>query len=131
MEDLVHDLPLPVDFEHREQVGVPLVGPVVEFQPHGGDRADDVDAGDPCLEPRRRTVLVIPLKELLDGAGDQVGTGIAEDRCLLVKGGFHVGASARLGSIDIGLDGLGDCVIIAQRIGNPNSLSEFGTQALK
>jgi len=54
MEDLIHDLPLAIDFEHREQVGEPVAGPVVEFQPHGSDGVDDVDASDPCLEPRRR-----------------------------------------------------------------------------
>ena len=46
MEDLVHDLPLPVDFQQREQVGEPVTGPVVEFEPHGGDRANEVDAGE-------------------------------------------------------------------------------------
>ena len=75
MEDLVHDLPLPVDLQQREQVGVPVTGPIVEFQPYGGNRINEVDAGDPCLEPCRCTVLVIPGKELLDGASEQVGTG--------------------------------------------------------
>ena len=50
MEDLVHDLPLPVDFEQREQVREPTTGPVIEFKPHGGDRVNEVDVGDPCLE---------------------------------------------------------------------------------
>ncbi len=53
MEDLVHDLPLPVDFEQREQVCEPVAGPVVEFKSHRGDRVNEVDAGDPCLELRR------------------------------------------------------------------------------
>jgi len=44
MEDLGHDLPLPVDFEQREQVSEPTTGPVVEFKPHGGDRVDEIDA---------------------------------------------------------------------------------------
>ena len=43
-------------------------------------------------------------------------------------GGLHVGASARLGSIDIVLDGRGDCVMIAHigrciAHGSPSSLS--------
>ncbi len=33
MEDLVHDLPLPVDFEQREHVGVAGADPVVELEP--------------------------------------------------------------------------------------------------
>ena len=74
MEDFVHDVPLPVDFKQREQIGVPVTGPVVEFKSPSGDRANDVDAGDPCLEPGRWTVVVIPRKEWLDGAGEQVGT---------------------------------------------------------
>ncbi len=113
MEDLIRDLPLPVNFEHREQVSETVAGPVVKFQPHGGDRADDIDTGDPCLEFRRRTVLVILVKELLDGTSEQVVTDIAEDCSVLVKGGLHVVASARPGSIDIMLDGLGDRIIIA------------------
>ena len=35
MENLVHDLPLPIDFEQREQVCEPVAGPVIEFKPHG------------------------------------------------------------------------------------------------
>ena len=46
MEHFVHDLPLPVDFQQGEQVGVPATGPVVEFKPHGGDRVNEVDAGE-------------------------------------------------------------------------------------
>ena len=68
MEDLVCDLPLAVGFEQCEQVGEPVTGPVVEFKPHRGDRVNEVDAGDPCLESRRWAVLVIPGKELLDGS---------------------------------------------------------------
>jgi len=33
MQDLVHDLQLPIDFEHCEQIGEPVAGPVVEFKP--------------------------------------------------------------------------------------------------
>ncbi len=79
MEDLVHDLPLPVDFEQREQVRVSVTGQVLEFEPGGGDRANDVDAGDPRLECRRRAVLVVPGEKLLDRAGEQVVTGITEN----------------------------------------------------
>jgi hypothetical protein len=34
MEDLVHDLPHPVDFEEREHIGVAMTVPVREFEPH-------------------------------------------------------------------------------------------------
>jgi len=90
-----------------------VTGPVVEFQPHGGNRINEVDAGDPCLELRRWTVLVIPGEELSDGAGEQVGAGITEDRRVLVEGGFYVVASAGLGAIDVVLEHLGDCSILA------------------
>ena len=70
MEHFIHDLPLPVDFEQGEQIGEAVSGPVLEFQPHGGDRVNQVNTGDPCLKPRRWPVLVIPGKELLDGAGE-------------------------------------------------------------
>jgi len=112
MEDLAHDLPLPVDFEQREQVREPTTGPVVEFKPHGGDRVNEVDVGDPCLELLRWTVLVVPGKKLLDGAGEQVGTSVTEDRRVLVEGGFHVVASAGLGAIDVVLNDLGDIVAV-------------------
>ena len=114
MEDLVHDLPFPVDFEQCEQVGKPIPGPVVKFQPHRGNRVDDVDASNPVLESRRWTVLVIPVKELLDRASEQVGTNIAEDCRVLVEGGLHVGTSARFSAIDIVLDRLGNHIILAQ-----------------
>ncbi len=113
MEDLVDDLPFAIDFQKREQVGEPVPGPVFEFKPHGGDRVNEVDAGYPCMEPRCRTVLVVSGKELLDRAGDQVGTEITEDRRVLVEGGFHVVASAGLGTIDVVLDDLGDCAVLA------------------
>ena len=82
MKDLVHDLPLSVDFEQREQVSVPAAVPVVEFKPHGGDRVNnEVDAGDPCLEPRRWIVLVNPVKKPLNRAGEQVGTTFQLGAC--------------------------------------------------
>lgn len=37
MEDLVHDLPRPVDFEEREEIGVAMAVPVIEFESHRGD----------------------------------------------------------------------------------------------
>ncbi len=112
MENLVHDLPIAVDFEQREQIGVVGTAPVVEFEPHCGDRANDVDAGDACLQPRRRAILVIPGKELLDRAGEQVGAGITEDRRVLMKGGLHVVAPSGLGAIDVVLDDLADRVML-------------------
>ena len=73
MEDFAYDLPFAIDFEQREHVGVTSAVQVGEFEPYDGDRADKVDAGDPCLELRRRTVPVAPVKELLDGAAKQGG----------------------------------------------------------
>ena len=88
MEDLVHDLPFAIDLQKREQVGKPETGPVVEFQPYGGDRADDVDVGNPRLEGGRRTVLVIPGKQAFDGAAEQVIPRRPEECCVLVEGWF-------------------------------------------
>ena len=42
MENLVHDLPLPIDFEQREQVCEPVAGPFIEFKPHGATWVTDV-----------------------------------------------------------------------------------------
>ena len=63
MEDFVHDLPLSIDFEQREQICVPSTGPVVEFKPHSGNGVDKVDVGNLCFEPRRWTVSVIPRRQ--------------------------------------------------------------------
>ena len=71
MKDLVHDLPFPVDLKQCEQISKPMPGPVVEFQPHRGNRPNDVDAGNPGLESGGWTVLVIPVKELLDGPANR------------------------------------------------------------
>lgn len=43
MEELVHDLPFPIYLEHREHGGEAMAYPVVEFQPHDGDRAGVID----------------------------------------------------------------------------------------
>jgi hypothetical protein len=45
-------------------------------------------------------------KELLDGASEQVGTDIAEDRRVGMEGGLHLGAAARLAAVDIAPDQL-------------------------
>lgn len=43
MEDLVHDLPLAVQFQQREHVRETRSRPIVDFQAHVRDRANDVD----------------------------------------------------------------------------------------
>ena len=64
VKNYVHDLPRSIDLEQGEQVREPGAGPVVEFKPHGGDRANEVDACDPGFKPRRGTVVVIPVIKL-------------------------------------------------------------------
>jgi len=113
MEDLVHDLPLTIDFEQREQVGETKTGPVFKLKSHGRDGTSDIDAGDSVLEFRRRTVVVIPCEKVLDGSCEQIGSDIAEDGCVLVESGLHVVAFAGSGTIDVVLDDLGDNVILA------------------
>ena len=113
MKNLVHDFPLPVDFQQREKVREPVTGPVVEFKPQGGDGARNVDAGDACFEVRRWAIRVIPCEELVDRARRQFVTDIAEDRGACVKGGFHVVTSAGPGTIDVVLNHLGDRFMLA------------------
>jgi hypothetical protein len=43
MEDLVHDLPLAIQLQQREHVCEARPRPVVDFQAHVRDRANDVD----------------------------------------------------------------------------------------
>ncbi len=61
MEDRVHDFPFPFDFEQRKQIGEPMTRPVVAFQPHRRNHADEINAGDPGLKLCRRPVRVISL----------------------------------------------------------------------
>ena len=68
MEDFVHDLPLSVDFKQGEQISEPETGPVIQFQSHRCYRVYKVYAGGPRFEFRRRAILIIPVKEILNGA---------------------------------------------------------------
>ncbi len=74
MKHLVHDLPVAVNFQKREQVGKTKTGPVFKLKSHRCDGSNNIDASDSCPETGRWTVLVIPSKELLDGAAEQIGT---------------------------------------------------------
>jgi hypothetical protein len=66
------------------------------------------------LKPRGWFVLVNRFKELLDGASEDLAIRIAEDGCILVEGGLHIGPSARLRAIGIMLDRLGNRVVLVQ-----------------
>lgn len=118
MEDLALGFPFPFDFEQRKQIGEPMPGPVVEFQPHRRNRAGEINAGNPGLKLCRRAVLVIPVKELLDRPGEQVGADIAEDRRLrpaLFRGRRasyrRLGLTSRL---EIVLDCVSNRLVLAQ-----------------
>jgi hypothetical protein len=61
VKHLVHDLPVPIDFEQREWVGVVRASPVIEFEAYGRDGAGDFDVYDigfeirgPCNDIRLR-----------------------------------------------------------------------------
>src|SRR5262249_55069358 len=113
MKDVVHNLPRPIDFEEREQVSEAAAVPVIEFQPDPSNRVDDVDTDDPGVEPCGWGIVVHSVKEELDRASKELPIGIAEDGRVLVEGGFHLGASASLRTIDIMLDRLGNRLILA------------------
>jgi hypothetical protein len=113
MKEVVHNLPRPIDFEEREQVSEAVAVPVIEFQPDPSNRVDDVDTDDPGVEPCGWGILVHFVKEELDRASKELPIGIAEDGRVLVEGGFHLGASASLRTIDIMLDRLGNRLILA------------------
>ena len=113
MKDVVHNLPRPIDFEEREQVSEAATVPVIEFQPNLSNRVDDVDTDDPGVEPCGWGIVVHSVKEELDRTSKELPIGIAEDGRVLVEGGFHLGASASLRTIDIMLDRLGNRLILA------------------
>src|SRR5215471_2546387 len=113
MKDVVHNLPRPIDFEEREQVSEAAAVPVIEFQPDPSNRVDDVDTDDPGVEPCGWGIVVHSVKEELDRARKELPIGIAEDGRVLVEGGFHLGASASLRTINIMLDRLGNRLILA------------------
>ena len=54
MQDLVHDLQLPIGFEHCEQISEPVALPVIEFKPN-----TTISAIDDC------TLVVVFLNYLL------------------------------------------------------------------
>src|SRR5262249_33168946 len=108
MKGVVHNLPRPIDFEEREQVSEAAAVPVIEFQPDPRNRGDDVDTDDPGVEPGGWGIVVHSVKEELDRVSKELPIGIAEDGRVLVEGGFHLGASASLRTINIMLDRLGN-----------------------
>ena len=75
---------------------------------------DKIDAGDPCLKIRCRAILVIPVKERLDGPGEQVVTNISEDCRVLVESRLHVVAFAGNCAVDIVVDRFCDRIVISQ-----------------
>ena len=94
VENLANNLPLPVNLQQREHVSELVPSPVIQLQPHGGDCARHIDAGQPGLETGRGPILIIPVKELLDWPREQVGADIPEDRRVRVKGRLHIVATA-------------------------------------
>ena len=108
MEDLIHDLPFPVEFEQGEHVGEPGTGPIVELKPDGSHCAADIDTCDVCFAFGGGAILVIPVKKYLDGTGEEVLPDITENRGVLMKGRLHVGAFAGFGSVDVMPDSFGD-----------------------
>src|SRR5262245_29722547 len=104
VEDLADDLPLTVDLQKREHVRESMTRPVVEFQAHSCDGPSYVDTAKAGLESRCGPVLVIPVKEPLDGTGEQVGAHVAEDRCVVMKGSLHLVTSTRFATVYIMLN---------------------------
>ena len=56
VERLVQDFPFAAGFKEREKVRVSIAIPVLEFEPYGGDRVDDVDAHQARPKRRRRGI---------------------------------------------------------------------------
>ncbi len=83
MEDLVYDFPFAIDFEKRKKVSEAMTGPVFEFQAHGSSRLEDVDANDPAFKFRRRPILVVPVKQILDWPSQQIMSDVTKDGCVL------------------------------------------------
>ena len=94
IEDLAYDLPLAVDLQQGEHVCESVTGPVVELEPYRSDCVNDVDAGNLRLEFGCWPILIIPVKELLNWSREQVGTDIAEDCRVGMKGSLHISAAA-------------------------------------
>ena len=118
VEDFVYDLPLAVDFEKREHVSESIAGPVLEFEPDGRNAFDDVDARDSSLQLCRWTILVVPIEQVLNRTGEQVGTNIPKDRRSRMERKFHLVRTTCLPAIDVMLNRFGNRVILAQANGS-------------
>ena len=57
-----------------------MAAPVLELQPHAGNRFGDVYAGNAALEFCCRAILIIPVKESLDWPCKQIGANIVLQR---------------------------------------------------
>src|SRR5215207_8899269 len=114
MENLVHDFPLAIDFEECKEIGKAVAGPVVEFQSHRGNRLHEIDAGNSAFELSGCTILIVPVKELLDGPREQISSDVPKDGCVRMKSELHVGGMSRLAAIDVVLNRLRDRVIFTQ-----------------
>jgi hypothetical protein len=94
MENLVHDFPFTVDFQQRKEISKAMPGPIVEFQSHRGNSVNEIYRDNSALEFGRWAILIVPIKEFLDRAGEQIRANIAKDCRVLVEGGFHIRAAA-------------------------------------
>src|SRR5882672_7639120 len=114
MEDLVHDLPLPIQLQQREHVSEARSRPVVDFQTHVRDRADDVDLRNTRLDSSGWTILVVPIVKPLDRSSKEIRSHISKNRSVLVEGGLHFASLPRFRAVQIMLNDLRDGFIVAQ-----------------
>src|SRR5690554_5667333 len=85
-----------------------MAGPVIDFQTCGRYCADDIYLGNAVYEITGRTVLVVPVIEILYRSGKKCVTDIAEYGGIFVKGWPHVFAAAGSGAVDVMLQHTND-----------------------
>src|SRR5690349_16744423 len=101
MKDLVHDFPLPIDFEQREHIGETVHAPVLQLEPNGSDRLHDVDTRDTALEFCRGAVLIVPIEESLDWTREEIRADVPEDSRIRMKSLLHLFRATSLATLDV------------------------------
>ena len=111
VENLVHDLPLSVYLQEIEKIGKAVARPVIRFQAHTGGSADNIDMSDAGNDVRGRAVFIIPVIEVLDRTGKQIGPDLAINCGVVMKRRLHSVAFPGSGAINIVLEDFCDCFI--------------------
>ena len=120
MEELVGDVPLTIAREEGEHVRSSRLGagqparPTLDFEMNDSDALDDFNTRKARTDIRRRTILIDPLKDVLDGPAVFDALAVAGNGGGGMKRGAHELAVAGTGIGDIAVDGASNGVVFGE-----------------